>query len=157
MGHSYSVPYSNIYMADWELGALIKSILLPVFFKRFIDDIILFWAHGFAKFIKFFSLLDNHDPCIKLTFTYNLNSIDFLDITIYKGLQFQLSGLLDTRVYFKPTDSHELLHTESHHPRHIFSGIIKSQVTRFSRICNNYYDFDLACNCLLYTSPSPRD
>ena len=133
MGHSYSVPYSNIYMADWEKGALLKCIILPILFKRFIDDIILFWSHGFAKFLSFFNTLDSHDPNIKLTYTYQLNSIDFLDITIYKGLQFQVSGILDTRVYFKPTDSHELLHTSSFHPKHIFSGIVKSQIIRFHR------------------------
>lgn len=36
-----------------------------------------------------------------------------------------------TRVYFKPTDTHALLHKASYHPKHTFRGIVKSQIIRF--------------------------
>lgn len=82
-----------------------------------------------------------------MTLIYD-NSINFLDIEIYKGLQFEDSGKLDTKVFFKPTDTHQLLHQASFHPHHTFYGIVKSQVLRFFRICNNKFDFNIACQIL---------
>ena len=56
---------------------------------------------------------------------------------------------LDTKVYFKPTNTHELLHQSSYHPKHTFRETAKSQIERFFRICNNKQDFDEACTILL--------
>lgn len=42
---------------------------------------------------------------------------------------------LATKVYFKPTDTHSLLHKSSFHPKHTYRGLIKSQLIRFNRIC----------------------
>ena len=75
-------------------------------------------------------------------------SIDFLDVTIFKGPTFNNVGTLDSKVYFKPTDSHQLLHKQSFHPKHTFRGIIKSQIIRFHRICTNKSDFEQACTTL---------
>ena len=48
---------------------------------------------------------------------------------------------LDTKVYFKPTDTHRLLHKTSYHPGHTFKAILKSQILRYYRICANPADF----------------
>lgn len=45
-----------------------------------------------------------------------------------------------TKVYFKPTDCHALLHKSSYHPKHTFKGIIKSQIIRFYRISSKESD-----------------
>ena len=148
MGHSFSVDYSNIFMADWEKEALTKCIYLPLFFVRFIDDMFMIWTHGKELFDSFFQILNTHLPGIKLTYVYDTESIDFLDVTVYKGKRFRECGYLDTKVYFKPTDTHQLLHAKSFHPKHVFSSVIKSQVIRYNRICNNTHDFDSACSTL---------
>ena len=135
-------------MAKWEREALSKCTILPLFFARFIDDMFILWLHGKEKFLSFFEILNTHLPGIKLTYVYSETSIDFLDITIYKGTRFKECSILDTKVFFKPTDTHQLLHTKSFHPRHVFTSVIKSQVLRFSRICNNRTDFDDACSVL---------
>ena len=59
---------------------------------------------------------------------------------VYKGNRFKDTGTFDTKVYFKPTDTLELLHKKSHHPNHTFKGLIKSQILRYVRICNNKQD-----------------
>ncbi|PJE77742.1 hypothetical protein CI610_03332 [invertebrate metagenome] len=51
-------------------------------------------------------------------------------------------------MFFKPTDSHQLLHKKSFHPKHSFKGIIKSQIIRFHRICTRESDFNNAVKIL---------
>ena len=68
---------------------------------------------------------------------------------IYNGYNFEQNGIFDTKVYFKPTDSHALLHKQSFHPQHTtFPGIIKSQLIRFARICKLEKDFNEATTTL---------
>ena len=76
--------------------------------------------------------------------------LEFLDVLIYKGENFQKHNTFDTKVYFKPTDSHALLHKQSFHPKHTFAGIIKSQLVRFGRICQLESDFDEATSILFH-------
>ena len=64
-------------------------------------------------------------------------SIHFLVTVVYKGNRFKETGTFDTKVYLKPTDTLELLHT--------FKGLIKSQILRYVRICNNKQDVMIAC------------
>lgn len=59
---------------------------------------------------------------------------------------FEKSGQLDFKVYFKDTDTHSLLHRNSFHPKHTFKGIIKSQLLRFNRICSQPSSFMEATN-----------
>ena len=47
-------------------------------------------------------------------------SMNFLDTVVYKGNIFKETGALDTKVYFKPRDTLELLQKKSHHPNHTF-------------------------------------
>ena len=72
----------------------------------------------------------------------------FLDTVVYKGNRFKETGTFDTKVYFKSTDTLELLHKKSHHPNHTFKGLIKSQILRYVRICNNKQDVMIACRKL---------
>ena len=67
---------------------------------------------------------------------------------MFKGKRFQSKGLIDTKVYFKPRDSHQLLHKQSFHPKHTFSGILKSQIIRYDRICSDPQDLENACDIL---------
>ena len=148
MGKKFAPNYANIFLALWETGALSKSPLQPDIYLRFLDDIFLVWSHSEEEFWTFFDTLNNHHPTIKLKATIHKESVDFLDVTIFKGARFSAEGQLDTKVYFKPTDTHELLHKVSYHPKHTFKGILKSQIIRFHRICNNKSDFEQACTTL---------
>ena len=72
----------------------------------------------------------------------------FLDTVVYKENRFKETGIFDTKVYFKPTDTLEHLHKKSHHPSNTFKGLIKSQIIRYVRICNNEQDVIKACRKL---------
>lgn len=55
---------------------------------------------------------------------------------------------LATKVYFKTTDRHALLHKTSYHPKHTYEGLIKLQLIRFYRICTYRDDVEEAINIL---------
>jgi hypothetical protein len=148
MGRKFAPNYANLFMAQWEKEALAKCTLQPDCYFRFLDDIFAVWPHSEEEFWTFFNTLNNHHPTIKLKATIHRQSVDFLDVTVFKGPNFNSTAHLDTKVYFKPTDSHQLLHKNSFHPKHTFKGIIKSQIIRFHRICNNKSDFEEACTTL---------
>ena len=148
MGKKFAPNYANIFMAHWEEEALSKCKLKPLCYFRFLDDIFIIWTHTEKEFWDFFNTLNDHHPTIKLKASLHKQQVDFLDVTVYKGKEFQNNKILDTKVYFKPTDAHQLLHKKSFHPKHTFKGIIKSQIIRFKRICNNTNDFEDACGTL---------
>ena len=87
-------------------------------------------------------------PGIKVTLSASTESVDFLDTTVYKDTTSIDSDTLLTRVFFKDTDTHQLLHTRSYHPKHTTKGILKSQLLRFKRISSNYTDYNNVCNIL---------
>lgn len=148
MGKKFAPSYANIFMANWEEEALEKCYQKPTMYLRYLDDIFLIWDHGETNFWTFFDILNSHHPSIKLTARVEKESIDFLDVSIFKGPSHKSTGHLETKVFFKPTDTHQLLHKASFHPKHTFSGIIKSQIMRFHRICSRESDFNEACTTL---------
>lgn len=148
MGRTFAPHYADIAMAHWETEALKKCTKLPLLYLRFLDDICIIWPHSREEFTTFFNTLNNHHPRIKLKSDIQTNSLEFLDVTIFKGQRFRSEGILDTKVFFKETDSHALLHKTSFHPQHLFRGIVRSQLIRFARICNNLQDFEVACGTL---------
>ena len=92
--------------------------------------------------------MNTHHPSITVKAELSSESMHFLDTVIYKGNRFKETGTFDTKVDFKPTDTLELLHKKSHHPNHTFKGLIKSQILRYVRICNNKQHVMIACRKL---------
>jgi hypothetical protein len=148
MGKKFAPAYANIMMAIFEEEVLERSAKKPLAYYRFLDDIFLIWPHTLEEFNIFFNLLNNHKESIKFQHTISDTSVDFLDVTLYKGNHYKHLKTLDTKVFFKETDTHELLHKSSFHPKHTFAGIIKSQLLRYWKICSDTLSFDLACSTL---------
>ena len=151
MGRRFAPKYANIFMAHFEKRALAKCPNLPQAYFRFLDDIGLLWPHSLEAFYEFLNIFNSQHRTIKFKATISQQEINFLDVTIFKGPRFLETGILDTKVYFKPTDTHELLHRSSYHPRHTFKGVLKSQIMRYRKICNNDSDFENACDLLFST------
>lgn len=151
MGHRYAPSYANIYMSEWEREALEKCPLKPIFYLRFLDDIIGAWEHGRESFHDFIDILNNHHSSIKVKYTIDSNEINFLDTTVFFEHVNKTSKKLLTRVYFKPTDTHALLHKTSYHPKHTFKGIVKSQIIRFYRISSRETDLNHAISILFHS------
>lgn len=144
MGKKFAPAYANIYMADWEDTVLPKCPKRPPHYFRYLDDIWGTWPYSEEEFKTFIGILNGHHRSIKVKYFLDLHSVDFLDTTTFKGPNFNVSKTLDVKVFFKETDTHALLHKTSYHPQHTFSGIVKSQILRFHRICTRQEDFEAA-------------
>jgi hypothetical protein len=155
MGKKFAPHYADITMAYWEANNLTRCENQPRIYLRYLDDIFMIWEHPRETFDDFFNVLNTAHPNIKLKSNIQETELEFLDVLIYKGDIFNQSGTFDTKVYFKPTDSHALLHKQSFHPNHTFAGIIKSQLVRFGRICQLEKDFDEATS-ILFRALYPR-
>ena len=155
MGRRFSVSYANIFMAWWETRALNRSYLKPTHWFRFLDDIFFVWDHGREALNEFLEILNSTHRTITLTANIDERSNEFLDVTAYKGDDFDTTLTLDFKLFFKPTDSHQLLHQTSFHPKHTFKGILKGQIKRFYRICTQKSEFEKACS-ILFEALRPR-
>jgi len=123
-------------------------------FFRYLDDIFFIWTGSKDELLEYETYLNSLIPGIKINLEYSKITANFLDTTIYK--QTSDNTTLQTRVYFKPTDTHQLLHVNSFHPKHTCRGILKSQLLRFKRISSSWTDY-LNTAKILSNSLSLRD
>ena len=130
-------------MAELEEEILRKVELKPYLWWRYIDDIFFIWEHGEEKLTEFIDALNKKHPTIKFTAELSKTQIQFLDATVYLE-----NGKIKTDLYFKPTDTHQYLHSSSCHPDHCKKGIPYSQTLRLNRICSDSTSFDRRCNDL---------
>ena len=144
MGKKFAPAYANIYMADWEQTVLPKCPNTPLLYIRYLDDIFGVWTHSETDFKNFINILNKHHNSIYVKYNLQHNNIEFLDTQVFVIKDNSDKWTLGTRVYFKPTDTHALLHKDSFHPKHTFKGIVKSQIIRFMRICTNQQDVETA-------------
>lgn len=147
MGKSYAPALADLYMEEFDNRAMDGHDATPLLFHRFLDDIFFIWIGSLRQLLAYEDYLNNIIPGIKVTLNYSQESVNFLDTTIYKNHEPSHDTLL-TRVYFKDTDTHQLLHPTSFHPRHTTRGILKSQLIRFKRISSSNADYTDACNTL---------
>jgi len=147
MGKSFAPNLANLYLIDFDRQAINGFHIKPSLFYRFLDDIFFVWPGSMAELHDFENFLNSLIPDIKVTLTTSHSDINFLDTTIFKHTQ-DNNTTLQTKVYFKPTTTHQLLHTSSFHPPHTTPGILKSQVIRFKRLSSFKPDFDTSCNTL---------
>lgn len=143
MGKRFAPALANLYLLNFDRAAMNDFKIKPLLFFRYLDDIFFLWPADIQSLLEYEIFLNSLIPDIKITLEYSKNEINFLDTTIYI-----YDNKLKTRVYFKPTDTHQLLHTNSFHPKHTFKGIVKSQMIRYKRISSYKCDFDKTCKIL---------
>ena len=85
---------------------------------------------------------------LKFTSEISSSQVTFLDLIMYKGERFKKEGKLGTRVATKKTDTFQYLAQDSAHPESVFGGLVKGEVTRYSRICTHFIDFEEKVNSL---------
>jgi len=161
MGKKFAPAYANLYMCFWEETAFIKCRHLPLVYYRYLDDIFGIWEHSSGEFQDFLGILNTHHPAISITHNIQWEKLEFLDTQVFfrkqegETLLLGETTSLATKVFFKETDRHALLHKTSFHPKHTYRGLVKSQLIRFNRICTYPEDVEEATGTL-FRALGPR-
>ena len=147
MGKRFAPSLANLYLIAFDELAKNGFKIKPELFYRFLDDLFFLFNGTVEEVREFEQFLNSLIPDIKVTLTCHDTHISFLDTVIYKLMANGDDGdaVLKSRVYFKPTDTHQLLHTQSFHPKHTFQGVLRSQLIRFKRISSSFEDYESAC------------
>jgi hypothetical protein len=122
MGKAFAPNLANIYLLEFDNAVVSGFSIQPSHFHRFIDDTFFVWPGSLKQLTDFQAFLNGIIPYITVTFVAERAIIEFLDILIYKSHHAD-TVCLKTRVFFKPTDTHQLLHGLSMHPKHSCCGI----------------------------------
>lgn len=97
MGATFSPTIANIFMSVFIRMFLQTQKTKPLVLKRYIDDIFIVWTKSSEELAKFLADLNKFHPSIHFTHQHSSTSIDFLDITIFKGTGFDYTNLLDIK------------------------------------------------------------
>ncbi|XP_070532933.1 uncharacterized protein [Ptychodera flava] len=134
MGQKMAPSYAIIFMGDLE-SKLLKEAYSTVstwLWHRFIDDIYSLFTANLNFIIEFFNYINSFHKTIKFTTEYSQTSFPFLDVRVHADE----NGKIMTDLYEKPTDTHQYLHFQSAHPRHMKLGVPYSLAIRICRICS---------------------
>jgi len=134
MGKDYAPSLANIFLQKFDRHAMQDFHRKPELYSRFLDDIFLIWCGTRDELMQYQDYLNSLMPGIKVTLCVKHTVTEFLDTLVYKKPTDIGQSELCTRVFFKPTDTHQLLFGSSCHPRHTTKGILKSQILRYKRI-----------------------
>ena len=115
MGAAFSPTVANIYMSVTIRRFLCTQAKQPLLLSRYIDDIFLIWTDSEDDLKHFLANLNNFNPAIHYTNFQSYSSVDFLDLTIYKGHLFPFTNILDTKTFQKPQNLYQYLHYSSCH------------------------------------------
>jgi Reverse transcriptase (RNA-dependent DNA polymerase) len=138
MGTNAAPAIANIFMENMDKMVREGKVLM---YKRFIDDLIFLWDDREEGLEEFKAELNNVDPNIQLVFSDSKEQNTFLDVNLMITERLAKEGKIDFKVYIKPTDTLQLLHRTSCHPRHTFKGIVKSQLIRYQRLSSRQEDY----------------
>lgn len=152
MGYPYAPNLANIYLLEFDEKIRTGFKIRPHLYVRFLDDIFFLWPGTTDELEEFGNYINTLIPDIRVTLTHHTQEIAFLDTTVFKHTDttdpHAPTTTLQTKVYFKPTDSHQLLHFHSFHPTHTQKGILKSQLIRFKRLSSFKADYDHSAQTL---------
>ena len=85
--------------------------------------------HTLDQFDTFMAELNGVQERINFTSEISKENCNFLDLTIYKSPTFKNTGLLFTKIYYKPTNTFSFPLDTSYIPSHIQKGIAIGEMT----------------------------
>ena len=148
MRYCHGAPMSPS-LADLRMFEIISNILELFPYSNNIIHLSVYRDDGFILFNgskqdleTFFQIANNIHPLLKFTHEMSSDSIQFLDITIFKGERFRVNQILDVKLYRKPTENFQYLERTSAHPSSVFNGFIIGEIIRIIRSSNNRHDID---------------
>ena len=77
MGTKLAPAYANIFMGKLEHSILSRATLKPLFYKCYIDDILILWPHSKSELDKFLLDMNSFHHSIKFTSEHSFDKITF--------------------------------------------------------------------------------
>lgn len=133
MGTRLAPALATIYIGDIEEAYIQTRDKKPLLWVRYIDDIFTIWTHSLHDFEEFLEELNQVHPKIHFTAKTSSYSCDFLDLTIYKSPTFVDTGILSTKIYYKPSNTFSFPLGSSYMSHSIHKGIAIGELTRLIR------------------------
>ncbi len=133
MGAAFSPTIANIFMSVILSRFLRTQETQPLILLRYIDDIFMIWSDTTDTLQSFLTALNNFHPNLRFTHQHSSHSIDYLDLTIYKGQHFAFTNLLDTKTFQKRQNLYQYLHYTSNHSTAIHKALIHGECIRYAR------------------------
>lgn len=119
MGAKYAPSVANLFLNRWEEEQIFSVHRANLkLYRRYIDDIIIIWKGSEEELQAFFDEINQNIYGITFTGNWNIQSIDYLDLQIYKN-----NGILNTRTFFKTTDRNGYIPANSCHHAQWISNI----------------------------------
>ena len=104
----------------------------PLFYFRYIDDIIGIWEHTEEELNEYVRVANSIHQNISLTLRASRNQIEFLDVM----LKIDSQNILSTTLFEKPSNAFLYLHNSSNHPNHTKKKIAYGLALRAKKICS---------------------
>ena len=141
MGTTMPPALASIVIAYHEKNYLESLQQRPLLWRRYIDDVLAIWPYTKVDFENFFHNLNLINPDLRFTLEILYTSVNFLDLTISKGLTFLRTGLLSTSIYFKHTNTFSYLYGDSFIAKHVLKGIALDEIiwTLRNTSCPKYF------------------
>ena len=112
-------PYACLFVDRMESDFFDSEIVKSWLWLRYIVDIFFIWTEGQDKREEFLNRLNNLHPNLKFAHEKSNSSVNFLDVNVSI-----VDNKVETDLFCKPTDCHQLLHFNSAHPFHNKKSIV---------------------------------
>ena len=142
MGSYHSRQIADLVLLLTELDYFtITRTNKPIIFTRYIDDGFLLTTNNQLK--QLINNLSSIYPIqIPITFTSNNHNVHYLDLSISLNYHTIFTNKIHYKIYQKPNHKYMYPHFSSNHAQHIFSGIIKTETIRYSRLSCTKTDYN---------------
>lgn len=91
---------ANITLNKWESETIFKNRTKSLlFYKRYIDDVILLWEGSHSSFLDFLGKMNSNKYGLKFTAECSLVTVNYLDLMLTKH-----QNTIGTKTFFKETD-----------------------------------------------------
>ena len=138
MGTSVAPVLANIYL-EYKFDIFARNVAaLKRYYKRFIDDSFGIFNGTLEEFNLIISSLNDLISPMRITFVIDKNSIDFLDLTIFRNQEQKINF----KTFQKSLNRYSYIPFHSHCPTHLKKGWIIGELIRYVRTNTTRKDYD---------------
>jgi hypothetical protein len=143
MGTPCAPTYANLFVAAYEHQLIFQEKLEPLFYGRYIDDVLAIVQGSYEDVLQFQAVLNDLHPKLIFDIESSRSSLPFLDCNIMVETSDSGSdyGYLRTTVYQKPLNSYQYIPWSSYHPSAVKLAFIKGELLRYIRLSTRKSDY----------------